>query len=47
MPTRPCDVVANWAVIEIITYNANYKGLVIYAEKLNALYLADLNKRQF
>jgi hypothetical protein len=46
MPTCPFDVVANWAVIEIMTYNANYKGLVIYAEKLNAPYLTDLNKRQ-
>jgi hypothetical protein len=28
-------------------YKTNYKGLIIYAELLNALYLTELNKRQF
>jgi hypothetical protein len=33
---------ANWAVIKIKT---NYKGLIMYVELLNALYLTELNKR--
>jgi hypothetical protein len=37
----------NWAVTEIMIYRTNYKGLLIYAELLNALYLTEINKRQF
>jgi hypothetical protein len=32
--------------MQIMTYKTNYKGLVIYAEHLNPLYLTNLNKKQ-
>jgi hypothetical protein len=38
---------ASWAVLEIMIDRTNYKGLITYAELLNALYLTELNKRQF
>jgi hypothetical protein len=38
---------ASWVVIQIMIYEKNYKGLIIYAELLSALYLTELNKRQF
>jgi hypothetical protein len=40
------EQVANGAVIEIMIYKINYKGVIIYVEQLNARYLINFKKRQ-